>query len=578
MRSQRSKRARIAISMLTVFAVVAVFIVRLVDIQLVQADELNAQSYDKRAQELITFGLRGDIVDRNGVVLAGSVDRYDVVASPRVALGPSVKEESAVEDVSKIAQITDQDPAALIATFAADPESDFEYLAQGVTLEQYRAIKALDIAWVDYQYRPSRSYPNGAIAGNLTGWVGTDGPAAGLEYSADECLGSTNGSAIYEKGGDGIRIPGSLVTEKKAEDGGTLRLTIDRDLQWFVQNRLAQTYTELGATWVTAVVIRVSDGQLMAVADYPSVDPNNVDGVAITDLGSKAFSVPYEVGSIMKPLTIASVVDAGVADTSTQLIAPGRRYLPGGGYIKDAWAHDDMRLTTAGVLMNSSNTGISVLSDLLPAEKRRDYMLAFGLNQRTEVHFDSEAEGTILPTSDWDEVTNYAVQFGQAMTATTVQMASVYQTIGNGGVRMPVSLIAGCQLPDGTITDAPPTEGTRVISEYAASATLNMMETVVTDGGARNQLQIPGYRVAAKSGTAEVAENGQYVDKSVLSFAGMAPAENPEYAVVVSAGIPSTMYSSGAVATSFRDIMAHVLKTYRVSPSTEPAPHIPLTW
>lgn len=577
MKTRRS-RARISLVVVAIFAVVAAFTVRLVDIQLVQASELNAQSLTKRAQEQVLYGTRGEILDTNGAVLAASVERYDIEVSPRSALTRSDAATSVPEALAKIAAITGQDPAALMAVLTADPESDFAYLAKSVKLDVFEEVRALDIPWLYYELRPSRTYPNGAVAGNLVGFIGTDGPQAGLELSEDACLASTNGSATYEKGEDGVQLPGSLVTEVAPKDGGSVTLTIDRDLQFYVQQRIAQTYTELGAEWATAVVMRVSDGALMAVADYPSVDPNNVDGVPNTALGSRAFSWPYEPGSTIKALTAASLIDAGVATQTTQVIAPGRRYLENGDYIKDAWAHDDIPYTLAGALVDSSNVAVSMFSDLLPADRRHDYLTAFGFNAETEVGFTGESEGVIHPAAEWDEVTNYAVQFGQGMSATSVQVASAYQTLGNGGVRMPVTLVEGCRWPDGTTTDLPATEGTQVVSATAARKTVEMLEQVVTKGWKAPDLMIPGYRVAAKSGTAQVAENGVYGDKAVISFAGLAPADNPQYVVVVTAGIPSSIYSSGAIATTFRDVVAQTLTQFRVTPSTEPAPDIPLTW
>lgn len=577
MKTRRS-RARISLVVVAIFAVVAAFTVRLVDIQLVQASELNAQSLTKRAQEQVLYGTRGEILDTNGAVLAASVERYDIEVSPRSALTRSDAATSVPEALAKIAAITGQDPAALMAVLTADPESDFAYLAKSVKLDVFEEVRALDIPWLYYELRPSRAYPNGAVAGNLVGFIGTDGPQAGLELSEDACLASTNGSATYEKGEDGVQLPGSLVTEVAPKDGGSVTLTIDRDLQFYVQQRIAQTYTELGAEWATAVVMRVSDGALMAVADYPSVDPNNVDGVPNTALGSRAFSWPYEPGSTIKALTAASLIDAGVATQTTQVVAPGRRYLENGDYIKDAWAHDDIPYTLAGALVDSSNVAVSMFSDLLPADRRHDYLTAFGFNAETEVGFTGESEGVIHPAAEWDEVTNYAVQFGQGMSATSVQVASAYQTLGNGGVRMPVTLVEGCRWPDGTTTDLPATEGTQVVSATAARKTVEMLEQVVTKGWKAPDLMIPGYRVAAKSGTAQVAENGVYGDKAVISFAGLAPADNPQYVVVVTAGIPSSIYSSGAIATTFRDVVAQTLTQFRVTPSTEPAPDIPLTW
>jgi cell division protein FtsI (penicillin-binding protein 3) len=267
-----------------------------------------------------------------------------------------------------------------------------------------------------------------------------------------------------------------------------------------------------------------------------------------------------------------------VASQTSQVVAPGRLYLSNGDYIKDAWSHGDTAYTLAGALVDSSNTAVSLFSNLLPADRRHDYLTGFGFNSATEVGFTGEAEGVVHPASEWDEVTNYAVQFGQGMSVTSVQVASAYQTLANGGVRQPVTLVEGCQLADGTTIDRPQTQGTRVVSEQAARQTVEMLEQVVTKGWKSADLTIPGYRVAAKSGTAQVAENGIYGDKAVISFAGLAPADDPQYVVVVTAGIPSSIYSSGSIATTFHDVMAQTLTQFRVTPSTQPAPDIPLTW
>ncbi len=566
-------------AVLAIVALVSLFVVRLVDIQVVSAAALNADSYNKRAQALTTYGVRGPIVDTNGAVLAASVERYDITASPQSALARSNVNGAVTVALGKIAAVTKQDPAALMAVLTANPASDFAYLTKGVTLEVFTKVRALNIPWVYFELRPARTYPNGATGGNLVGFIGTDGPQAGLELTSDKCLASANGSATYEKGEDGTRLPGSLVTTQLPKDGGTLKLTIDRDLQWYVQQRITQTYQSLGATWATAVVIRVKDGHLMAVADYPSVDPNNVDGVPNTALGSLAFSQPYEPGSTMKALTAASLIDAGAANPLSRVTAPPRLYLSDGGYIKDAFTHDDIRYTLTGALVDSSNIAVSLFSQPVAAETRHGYMIKFGLNTKTEVRFNGEAEGDVHPVREWDERTNLAVQFGQGMTTTSVQLASAYQALANGGVRMPVTLVEGCTHPDGSVTDRPATSGARVVSTATASQTLQMLEQVVTQGSWKERLEIPGYRVAAKSGTAQVADGkGGYGDSAVISVAGLAPADNPQYVVVVTAGIPNSVYSSGAIATTFRDVMAQVLTSYRVKPSTTPATSIPLRW
>ena len=579
----RMTRRRLAIALVSIFMIFGLFVVRLVDIQLVRAADLNTQSMNKRAVALTTYAARGDIVDKDGVVLAGSVMRYDITVSPKT-IPTTFKRGSGDEEVTvsladaaaEIAEITGQKPRDVMNVFTQNPDSDFEYIAQKVSTEQMRAVRDLGIPGIYPRQRPARIYPDGAVAGNLVGFVGTDGPQNGFEITEDACLASTNGSSTYERGADGIRLPGSTVTAQEAVDGGTVMTTIDHDLQWSVQQMVAEQAVAIGAESGTASVVEVATGKLLALADYPAVDPNNVSGTAAGNLGSLAFSTPYEPGSTFKPMTAAMLLDQGVADASSQVNVPFRWVSPAGSVIRDAGAHPDLRLTLAGVIQQSSNVGIAQLAVRLPNEMRYDYLRAFGVGERTEVDFQGESAG--LLSSSWDDQTKYNVSFGQGISTTGAQMASIYQTLGNGGVRLPLTIVTGCKQPDGTITDAAPTAERRVVSEAAADKVVEMMEGVVTGGGLAAELQIPGYRVAAKSGTAEIAEGGVYTSERVVSVAGLAPAEDPKYAVVVTFVKPSTIKTSAAAAPTFKKIMTQVLKTYRVTPSSTPPPDLPTTW
>ena len=585
MNNARRTKRRVAVTVLLVVAVFAVFVVRLVDIQVVRADDLNTDSLAKRSIAETTYAARGDIVDTDGNVLAGSVDRFDITAAPNVMNSfvrtgeDGVRTEVTVEQaIAELSEVTGTSVAEITEALTEDPEANFAYVTRSVPLETLKKINALAIPWIYPRSNPGRTYPNGAIAGNLVGFLNTDNPGAGVELTENDCLSSTNGSSTYERGSDGIRIPGSTVTTEEAKPGGTLRLTINSDFQWYSQQTLNEDAQALGADWATLMVVRVSDGHLMAVADYPSVDPNNVDGVPTTALGSLAFSTPYEPGSTMKAMTVASLLDAGAISPTERVSVPSLLTLPSGGTIKDAFVHPDVRYTVAGVLTNSSNIGTSLLSEKLNKDARRDYMVKFGLTQRTAVGFNGESPGYVPETKNWDERTNFAVQFGQAEQTTSAQVASIYQTLGNGGVRMPLTLVEGCEWPDGTVTDLPSTEGVRAVSETAADQTVGLMENVVTQGSLSSALSIPGYRVAAKTGTAEVAEGGVYTSDRVVSIAGLVPAENPEYAIVVTFGKPDTIKTSAAVAPTFKKITNQVIKTFRIEPSTTATVKMPLTW
>ncbi|MHB1234044.1 MAG: peptidoglycan D,D-transpeptidase FtsI family protein [Microbacteriaceae bacterium] len=575
-------RRRLVLAIVMTLAILAVFVVRLVDIQIVQAKSLNAQSLGRRSVPVTTYGVRGNIVDSNGVVLAGSIMRYDVTMAPALVRDAKNAALTVDQAFAEIAAVMKTDPATYLAAYhaalQANPKSQFMYVTKGIDTAQFDALNALKIPWLVMTAHPARIYPDGAVAGNLTGFMGTDGPQAGIELMANKCLASANGTSTYERGLDGVKLPGSTVTTKQAVNGGTVRLTINSDLQWFTQQAIAQQAIALGAQSATAIVVRVKDAHLMAVADYPSVDPNNVSGTPVSNLGSLAFSTPFEPGSIMKSLTAAALLDSGTATPASQVIAPYKRYLPWGGFIKDAFYHGSTHYTLTGILRDSSNVGISLLSQQMPSSTLYDYMKKFGIGQKTAVNFNGESAAPLRPPTQWDALTKLTVSFGQGVTATAAQMASVYQTLGNGGVRLPLTLVEGCQHPDGTVTDLPPTAGTRVVSASAAQQTVQMLESVVNDSSHKTQLTIPGYNMAAKTGTAQVAAHGVYTSDRVISTIGLAPAENPQYVVAVTFSNPKINRTSDFATPIFRKIMAQVLKTFRVTPSTVPPANLPSTW
>jgi cell division protein FtsI (penicillin-binding protein 3) len=571
--------------MVGVFLVVAIFTGRLFQLQVVEAPALDKTAAQHQTRTVTTPGTRGSIVDDSGVVLALSVDRYDITVSPAQMIPGYEKtpgDKSSLvpldSNLKRIARVTGQNWRDLKTVIEANPKSQYANLDKKVTLAILKKIEALKIPGIYPVKDPSRSYPNGAVAGNLVGFVGTDGPQAGLEKEYDACLAQKPGESTYQTAADGYTpIPGSTVKETNPVNGGTLELTIDRDLQYEALQAITAQAKKIGAPWATAVVVRVKDGHLMAVADYPAVDPNNPSATPGKYQGSLAITQRYEPGSTFKGMSAAALIDAGAITPKTEITVPPVLTLPDGGTIKDSFYHGTVHYTTAGVLENSSNIGISILSTKLSAQARHAYMVKFGIGQKTAVNFPGQNAG-YLPPLPWDGTTTRTVEFGQGVSATSLQVAQIYETIANHGVREPMTLVAGCTLANGKVVDTPTTAPERVVSAKAADEVRGMLETVVSGGPVGPLLRVPGYRIAAKTGTAQVAAGtGGYGNQVITSVAGMAPAEDPQYVVVVTFG-PTTLTTSAVAAPAFTSVMSEVLKKYRVPPSTTPAPYVQTTW
>ena len=584
----RNRRLRYSVVMIAVIALVAVFVVRLVDIQVVQAADLNDAAKAKRSIPVTVYGTRGAIVDRNGVELADSVTRYNITTAPRLVKdfegklgGTRVKDVSVETALKALAEASGGDVASMEKAIAANPKSDFAYLVKGLDVKHYEAVADLGIPWIYKEQQASRVYPTGSATGNITGFMGTDGAQAGLEYSYDQCLAGTNGSETYERGEDGVQLPGSTVTKTKAKDGGTLETTIDSDLQYLANQTIASAAKDLQAQSATAVVANAKTGEVLAVADYPTVDPNDVD--ATTDkgaYGSRAVTDTYEPGSTIKAAIAAALINEGKATPTTQAVVPYSRSFPWGGSIHDSEFHETENLTLTGILRDSSNVGTTELGERLTTQQRYDYMKKFGLfEKQSAIEYPGQPGMDYGASPNWDQQTDINSMFGQGISTTALQVASIYQTLANDGVRIPLHFVKGCETADGKTVDAPEVQGTRVVSQTAADQTVQMLQSVVQGGTLVGMKPISGYNIAAKTGTAEVADGAKgYGSERITSVAGMAPAEDPQYVVTVTFTKPQANKWSSGAAPAFRTLMSQVLEKYRVAPSASEAKLYPSTW
>jgi cell division protein FtsI (penicillin-binding protein 3) len=580
MTHQRMSGRRIACALVMVFITATLLFTRLVDVQVVRASELQEQSAAIRTTDETVWASRGSIIDSFGNDLALDVDRYDLSADPSRAGdfrrdGETISLELAM---AEIATLTGADADELIYAVASNTTTRFTYLIQGVSPEIRLALRELRIPWLQMDLVRERTYPFGPVVGNLTGMLGTDEPLAGIERGYNECLAAQNGVATYQRGADGVRLPGTTQVASDPVHGGDVVLTLDSDLQWYVLQQLAEHGSRLGAQYGSAMVVRVADGHILAAADWPTFDPNDFAQTPTGNTGARVFSSPYEPGSIMKSIGVAMLIDGGYTYAEDRIVAPGFFEVYSGTYIKNFAVADDRQLTTAGVLYTSSNTGMSVLSSRMPKSTATNYFRKFGFGSSTAVDFLGESPGQLIPADKVDVVTRYNQFFGQGISVTAAQMAGAYQTLANDGVRVPLRLVEGCLSNDGIFAENPVEAPIQVVSASASHQVIRALETIVSQGPLKNTLGIPGYRVAAKTGTAEIADSSGYGGERVISLAGMAPAEDPEYVVLVSFYKPQTSRVSTAAAPAFHDVMSHVLKHYRVAPSSEPAALPPLTW
>lgn len=574
-------------AMLVILVGAVVFTFRLVDLQVVSAAGLTAEASDKRAVPVVIPSLRGDIVDRNGEILASTDERYDAQLSPKNARlnggkfyriadeqGLATVSVTAEEAFAEIAAVTGQTPEEIAAivdgALAENPKSDFAYLKRSIDLTTLNRLKALQIPWLTFESHHARVYPNGAVAGNLIGFSGfEDVPQAGVEVSQDACLTGVNGEESYERGADGVALPGSVVVRQEAIDGGTVHLTIDRDLQWEAQQIINEQVQKVAAEWGMLVVMDVQTGEIVAVAEDGSVDPNDVDASDPAKREARAFVSPYEPGSTFKMITAAALVDQGAAGPASLVQVPDSWEPEANVRFSDSFRHEVMPMTLTGTLVHSSNVGISMLGSRLSEQTRYDYLRAFGMGESTQAGLPVEDSGLLYRPEDWDRQTSYNTMFGQGVSSTIVQTAGAYQAIANGGTRMPASVVTKCTEADGTVIEVAHGDPVQAVSAETAATTLHMLEAVVQESWITPFVSIPGYRIGGKTGTAEQTDGqGGYRSDFVHSFAGILPVDDPRYVIVASIAFPAGGDGGVAAVTSFHDVAEATIRTFQIPPST----------
>lgn len=565
--------------LIALLVIALLFAGRLVYVQAVEGGELARDALDSRLWHSTIEAPRGEILDTDGQVLAGSVRRYNIgvnqqkISDFTTDINGQTK-HGAVAAAELLAPLLERDPADLGAELVGD--STFVYLARGVTPEKWREINELEIPGIEPEPVTQRTYPNGAVAGNVLGFVGRDGEGmAGLELTKEERLAGEPGTTVAEVGLHGQLIPAGRSETTPAQPGETLQTTIDRDLQFHTE-QVVEDYTDrFDAAWGAAIIQEIDTGNLLSVVDSASVDPGDYQASAPEDQGSRAVQASFEPGSTGKVATIAAALDSGAVEPTTSFTTPDEFTTDSGQHFSDADPHPTEDMTVAGILATSSNTGTIMVGEEMSDAERYDYYRSFGLGETSGIGLPGEASGVLEPHEDWDGRQRYTTMFGQGLSVSLLQNTSIMATIANDGIRVPPRLVAGSVDDNDTLKPAPEGDERRVISEETASQMMTMMESVVSEEGTGVLAELDGYRMAGKTGTAQVPDAEGRLTQTVTNFMAAVPAEDPQLAITVMLYHPGNQLpSSMTSAPATREIAAFAVQHLGIPPSRgEPDPY-----
>lgn len=587
----RAGNAAIAVLMLVAAA-------QLFALQVTEAPALRAQAAGQLKVTDVEKAVRGSIIDRNHEQLAFTIESRALTFQPtriRQQLEEAKKKNPAapepqerLRDIAKeVSARLNNKPDFSTVLKKLQSNENFAYLARAVDPAIASAISD-KYPEVGSERQDLRQYPGGSLAANVVGGIDWDGHGLlGLEDSLDSVLSGTDGSVTYDRGSDGVVIPGSYRNRHRAVNGSTVQLTLDDDIQFYVQQQVQQAKNLSGAHNVSAVVLDSKTGEVLAMANDNTFDPSqDIGRQGDRQLGNLAVSSPFEPGSVNKVITASSVIEYGLTNPDEVLHVPGSIQM-GGVTVHDAWDHGVMPYTTTGVFGKSSNVGTLMLAQRVGPERFYDMVRKFGLGQRTNVGLPGESAGLVPPIDQWSGSTFSNLPIGQGLSMTLLQMTDMYQTIANDGLRMPPRIIKATIAPDGTRTEEPRPEGVRVVSPQTAQTVRQMLRAVVQrdpmgyQQGTGPAAGVPGYQMAGKTGTAQQINPGcgcYFDDVYWITFAGMATVDNPRYVIGIMMDNPERNADGTpghSAAPLFHNIAGWLMQRENVPLSPDPGP--PLT-
>ncbi len=569
--SLAQKRIRSLIFVLAL--VLALFCVRLVQVQAIQAGEYRNRAINEMENTKILPAPRGTITDVNGVAFARSVAATSIVVDQTQISDPTAT-------------------SALIAPILGMSTAEVEAKITGtrkwnMVLENAKPLvwQKLTAAIAEYNKAfPSmspqriigfysergyiREYPSGSLIASLIGFVNHDGVgASGLESSKNSLLAGTIGKYSFASAG-GAEIPGSQSEIIPAKQGSGIRLTIDRDVQWVAAEAIAKAVKDSGAVSGTVIVMDPKTGEILAHATAPTYDPNDTSRVSLVEMRNPSVQEVYEPGSTGKVITMAAAIEEKKVTPNTVFTVP-YALQRSNKLFHDHEKHPTERLTTSGILAISSNTGSIKVGELLSHQTLYSYLQKFGVGVSTGSGLQGESRGILRKVADWSGTTAPTMAFGQGYSVTALQATSIFATIANDGVRVSPTVIAGITDASGNFTPAGNRTSQRAVSAQTAQALRLMMESVVSANGTAPSAAIPGYRVAGKTGTAMRIDDtcGCYRGYTA-SFIGFAPADRPAYVISVTIQNPKGQHWGGTLAGPvFKKVMTFVLQSRHIAPT-----------
>lgn len=541
----------------------AAVLVRLVDVQGLSASRYAVVGDSQRLRTIDLAAQRGSILDRNGNALAVSVPRQTVWADPQMVTDPAGAARA-------LAPVLGRPEPELRA--ALTNTSSFVYLARRVDDATADSVRRLKLPGVELLPEPTRVWPGGPVGDSVLGQVGSEGEGlSGLELQFQPVLAGTSGEVRVERDPDGRDIPGGVRQRTDPVSGRDLVLTLDRDLEYFVEQALARRIVASQARAGVAVVMDTRTGDVLAMANMAAGEKDRPPESAGYN---KAVVDVYEPGSVNKLVTLSAALEEGAVEPSTPFVVPDRLTIAGSTF-EDSETHVPQRWTPEDIMAHSSNAGAILVARELGGAGLDKYLRKFGLDAELSLGFPGEASGIVPDRGDWSDTTLPTLAIGYGLAVTPLHMLAAYNAVANGGEYIAPRLVKAQIDAKGKTYASPAAAGHQVVSAPTAGAVTRMLVKAVQEGTGQ-PAAVEGYTVAGKTGTARkaVGSAGYRDGAYVASFVGFLPAEAPRLSIIVVLDEPQPYYGGLAAAPVFAELAGYAVRHYQIPPlpSTPAAP------